>query len=65
MNCSEGMLMARHREATKNSVQTILSIAERNQFPVFIAVSIFVIVKRPEDIMSCEYVNVKLSLSKP
>jgi len=48
------MLMVRHREATKISVQTILSIAERNQVPIFIDVSIIVIVKRQEDFMSCE-----------
>jgi hypothetical protein len=46
MNCSEDMLLVRHREATKNSAQTVLSVAERNQVPIFIAVSIFVVVER-------------------
>ena len=46
MNCSEDMLMARLREATNNSAQTVLSVSERNQVPIFIAVSIFVVVER-------------------
>jgi hypothetical protein len=29
MNCSEDMLMVRRSEATKNSAQTVLSVAER------------------------------------
>ena len=64
MNSSEDIAMERHREATKKSVQTVLSVAERNQVPIFIAVPIFVVVKRQED-MSCEEAEVKLSLSKP
>jgi hypothetical protein len=50
MNCSEEMLMVRYREATQNSAQTVLSVAERNQVSIFIAVSIFVVAERDRKI---------------